>query len=112
MPGGRCSRWLGLTVFYFGGLLTLSGLSWAHALTAGKSLAANKKMRKLGAAQARDTGQEEQEAARQLFQRLSVLVMEDNTATLNNSGNMALTLKSVVACERWPYLLRVAVFQH
>ena len=45
---------------------------------------ADREVRKLGAALARNTGQEEQEATRHLFQRLSVSVMKGNAALLNN----------------------------
>ena len=45
---------------------------------------AEKELRKLGSALARQTGQEEAVAIPHLFQKLSVLLMKGNTALINN----------------------------
>ena len=45
---------------------------------------AEKELRKLGSALARQTGQEESTATAHLFQKLSVLLMKGNTALINN----------------------------
>ena len=46
--------------------------------------AADRQVRKLGAALARHNGQQEEEASRHLFQRLSIMIQKGNSSMITN----------------------------